>query len=273
MKGKTKLLKIAAFCTAVLLVAGLGIFANGFIGNPVSEWMAKKAAEEYLAAYYADSDYEIDRVSYSFKDGYYYAYVFSKSSSDSSFSVRMTMAGKVAGDDYEFRVEGRGNTADRLCSEYRDAVDRVIGSSAYPYQVSIGFGDLEFQKEVGRVLPEGFVKQTDLELDRPYHIAELAKTNGKLVLYIESDRVTDEKAAEILLTTKRLCDGAGVTFYSVDFVLQYPKTEAGSPNGESIDCKEFLYSDIYEEGLEERVRISDEATKAHYAELDKEKQE
>ena len=45
---KKKVLKTAAFLTALCLTAGLGIFANALVGNPVSRLLAKRTAEAYL---------------------------------------------------------------------------------------------------------------------------------------------------------------------------------------------------------------------------------
>ena len=83
-----------------------------------------------------------------------------------------------------------------------------------------------------------------------------------LVLYVKNDTVTDKKAAEILLKTKELFDRAGIPFYSITFCLEYPDyvyegpVQPLTPKGE-IYLKNFLSSDIYEEGLVQRVRAAD----------------
>lgn len=265
---KKKLLKIGAFCLAAAMIVGLAIFANGLIGNPISYLLARSTAKKHLQNNYAETDYELDSVSYSFKTGGYYAYVVSPSSEDSSFTLGISSTGKLDYSDYEYRVEGRGNTASRLYAQYRDAVQGVLHSSFYPYTLSMGYGRLEFEQEEGETLPDGFWRKTDLELDRVYNINEIAKTNGRLVLYVDSDEVSEGKAAEILLTTKRLFDEVGVKFYSVYFVLDYAAEEGALRPEGSIRCRDFLYTDIYEEGLAERIR---EAAKATEQEGSKEK--
>ena len=93
-------------------------------------------------------------------------------------------------------------------------------------------------------------------------------------MYIDSDVVTNEKAAEILLKTKELMDQSGISFYSVELCLRYPPYDAEKsyerPEGE-IDLKDFLYTDIYEEGMVERVAKCAEDTQNYYNEQDKEK--
>jgi len=264
---KTRALKIAAFCLAIVLIVGVCWFANSLVGNPISKAVARHTAKKHLEATYPDTDYVIEKISYSFKDGGYYAHVTSPSSMDGNFTLRITMLGKLSYDDYSQRVTGHGNVANRLFFEYRDMVDTVLNSQAYPYTVSMGYGDLEFDREVGTEAVEGAVKRSELVNDRFYHVGELGAKNGKLVLYIDSDTVTNEKAAEILLKTKELLDQSGISFYSVHFVLQYhpydPERSYGRPEGE-INLKDFPSADIYEDGILERIEKCAEDTRDYY---------
>ena len=109
-----------------------------------------------------------------------------------------------------------------------------------------------------------------VELDKKYDIRELAKKAGYLIIYVEDDTVTVERAAEVLLELKEVFDRRNVPFYAIDFVLEYPRKEEGGTTKEGrINVEGFLYSDIYEEGLVERVRIADEELNAYYEEQDK----
>ena len=47
-----RILKIGALVLALCLLAGIGWFANGLLGNPVSRWLARHSAEAYLAEVY-----------------------------------------------------------------------------------------------------------------------------------------------------------------------------------------------------------------------------
>ena len=271
---KKRILKIVALLLAVALIYGVASFANSLVGNPISKMMARRTAEKYLAFQYSDTDYAVDEVFYSFKIGGYFVHIVSPSSMDGHFTLTVSMFGKLIGDDYTSRVEGHRNVANRLFSEYRKMVDGVLDSYAYPYKIDMGYGDLEFDREVGTEAVEGALDRTDLVNDRIYNVGKLGATNGKLVLYIDSDTVTYEKAAEILLKTKELMDGAGISFYSVHFVLRYPPYDAAEsykrPEGE-IDLKDFLYTDIYEEGIIERIIQCAEDTEEDYKRQDNEK--
>lgn len=269
---KKRILKISAFCLAIVLIIGICSFANGLVGNPISKMMARHTAEQHLKTNYPETDYDIEEISYSFKDGGYYAHIVSPSSMDSHFTLRISMSGKLTYDDYSSRVENHGNTANRLYFEYREMVDSVLKSYAFPYDISMGYGSLEFDREAGEEEIDGTLRRSDLVNDKFYNVSELGKTNGKLVLYIDDQTVTNENAAAILLKTKELMDSAGISFHSIHFILRYPPYDAtksySRPEGE-ISIRKILYTDIYEEGMTERVVQAVEDTKNYYEEQDK----
>ena len=271
---KKRILKIAAFVFAIILIAGVCAFANSLVGNPISKAIAKNTAEKHLEENYADKDFEIERVSFSFKDGYYHAFVCSPSSIDSDFTILIDMWGKMRHDTYEDRVLSGGNTASRIDGDYRETVEKVLNSQAFPYNAHIGYGDFKFYprehlKE--HTVPEYALITEDLTLDAFYDVNELGAKHGMLTIYIEDNTVTIERLSEILLDVKRIFDDAGVKFYMIDCVLEYPKPEDGKRREERVEVMNFLYTDIYEEGMVERVKASDEAARAYHDEQDAEK--
>ena len=273
---KKRIKKIAALILALVLITGVGVFANGVVGNPVSKWLATSTAQKRLAEVYADKDFEIERVTYSFKDGGYHAFIVSPSSPDSEFSMSLTMMGELRWDSYEDRVLSGENTSARINKEYRAAAEAVFTSPAFPYYSHIEFGDIEFfsrEWEVTEDTPAYALFTEDLVLDQVYDIRELGKAAGHLVLYIYDEDVSVEKAAEILLEVKHLMDAGGVSFHVIDLVLEYPKPVDDSPRKEGrVETMEFLYDDMYEEGMVERVDAANEAAIAHHAEADAKKE-
>ena len=272
---KKRILKIAAFVFAIALIVGVCVFANALVGNPISKAMATNTAEKHLEENYADKDFEIERVTFSFKDGYYHAFIYSPSSIDSDFTILVDMWGKLRYDTYEDRVLSGGNTADRISRDYRAVVDKVLDSQAFPYNEHIGYGDFDFYPRVHLEqysVPEYALITEDLTLDAFYDVNELGAKHGKLTIYIDDDTVSYEKMSEILLDIRRIFDDAGVKFYVIDCVLEYQKNEDSSKKKEGrVEVREFLYSDIYEDGMVERVKASDEAARAYYDEQDAEK--
>ena len=272
---KKRILKIAAFVFAIALIVGVCVFANALVGNPISKAMATNTAEKHIEENYADKDFEIERVTFSFKDGYYHAFIYSPSSIDSDFTILVDMWGKLRYDTYEDRVLSGGNTADRISRDYRAVVDKVLDSQAFPYNEHIGYGDFDFYPRVHLEeysVPEYALITEDLTLDAFYDVNELGAKHGKLTIYIDDDTVSYERLSEILLDIRRIFDDSGVKFYVIDCVLEYQKNEDSSKKKEGrVEVREFMYADIYEEGMVERVKASDEAAKAYYAEQDAEK--
>ena len=272
---KKRILKIAAFVFGIALIVGVCIFANALVGNPISKAMATNTAEKHLEENYADKDFEIERVTFSFKDGYYHAFIYSPSSIDSDFTILVDMWGKLRYDTYEDRVLSGGNTADRISRDYRAAVDKVLDSQAFPYNEHIGYGDFDFYPRVHLEeysVPEYALITEDLTLDAFYDVNELGAKHGKLTIYIDDDTVSYERLSEILLDVRRIFDESGVKFYVIDCVLEYQKNEDSSKKQEGrVEVREFLYADIYEDGMVERVKTSDEAANAYYNEQDAEK--
>ena len=272
---KKRILKIAAFVFAIALIVGVGVFANALVGNPISKAMATNTAEKHIEENYADKDFEIERVTFSFKDGYYHAFIYSPSSIDSNFTILVDMWGKLRYDTYEDRVLSGGNTADRISRDYRATVDKVLDSQVFPYNEHIGYGDFDFYPRVHLEeysIPEYALITEDLTLDAFYDVNELGAKHGKLTIYIDDDTVSYERLSEILLDIRRIFDDSGVKFYVIDCVLEYQKNEDSSKKQEGrVEVREFLYADIYEEGMVERVKASDEAANAYYDEQDAEK--
>ena len=271
---KKRVLKIFALLLVCVIVVFGCFLANAFFGNPISKALATRTAKEYLKANYADTDYVLKGVSFNFKDGTYFAHFNSPGNIDGDFTLDISMLGKPLCDDYDYRVTGRGNIALRLFFEYREKVDSVLESDTYPYTLSFGYGDLEFDREVGKAPIEGAITRAELVNNTQYDVSALGAKNGTLVLYVDTDEVTNEKASEILLVTKRLLDDAGISFYLVHLVLQYPpydpEVSYQRPEG-SVDLLDFLSSDIYEEGLLDRVKKCAEETRKYYDEQDKQK--
>ena len=273
---KKKILKIVAFVIAVILIAGVAWFANGLVGNPISKHLATKAAEGYIEEKFPNSDFELERVSFSFKDTKYHAYIVSPSSADSSFSLTISMGGKIVWDYYENNVLSGWNTARRLGDAYRESIDQVLENPSFLYDCHIGYGDLEFISEEYKNnfdVPSYALITNDLELDGIYDINELGAKAGKLTIYIYDDTVTIERLAEIILDIKGMLDDAGIGFYVMDCVLEYPKPESGEWKQGRVEVMDFLSSDIYEEGLVERVQASNDAAEDYYDEMDAIKKE
>lgn len=273
---KKKILKIAAFVVALALIVGVCIFANSLVGNPISKMLATNTAKQYIKENHPDMDYQLDGVTFNFKFVCYNAYFSSPSSPDSSFTLMLGMDGKIIQNYYEAHVIERGNTARRLEEEYRAAVGKVLDNPSFPYNSHIDYGELQFIQEEYRNaegVPPYALITNELELDGIYDVNELGAKAGKLTIYVYDDTVTVERLAEIILDIKGMLDDAGVRFYVMDCVLEYPKPESGEWKQGRVEVMDFLCFDIYEEGLAERVQASNDAAEDYYDEMDAIKKE
>lgn len=272
---KKKVLKMIALVVAIALIVGVCVFANALVGNPISKWVATNTAEKHLEDEYNEKDFEVERVTFSFKDGYYHAFIQSPSSIDSSFTVDIDMWGNLKYDHYEDRVLTGWNTADRIGRDYREKVDAILDSQTFPYNEHIGYGDIAFIERDflnNPDVPEYAIVTEELTIDAFYDVNELGSKAGKLTIYLDDDTVSHERLAELIFDTRKIFDNAGVKFYCLDFVLEYPKqVDSGKKEGR-VEVRNFLYTDIYEEGMLERVKASNDAANAYYQEQDMEKQ-
>ncbi len=274
--NKQKAKKLAALLGAIALLIGLALFANALVGNPISYLLVKHNARTYLEQTYGDTDYVIDSVGYSFKDGSYCVQISSPSSQDTYFTVGYDALGRRGYDSYEYRVLGGQNTADRINQEYRDWGDRILESGVPSFQVDLAGAN--FYDAFDRVNnPDSGEPGTPVEpwdtplvLDQVYNIPQLAARHGKLVLWAVSDQVTVERAASILLETRQLMEAGGLCARTVDFRLFLPRQEDGAPNRDrtEIELMNFPWEDIRPEGMTQRVEAAWKENDAYWAYLE-----
>lgn len=246
LKNK-KLLKIAAFITAVLLIIGLCVLANMFVGNPVSRILASKAAEEYLEKNFPDTPYFVDKVDYSFKDGSYYARILLPGSRDNNFNIGFSPLGERQYCDYETLVKNRQNTAYRLIDEYSSSAEPILRTI-----VEDGYVNCNLVFDDGSRDTNG-LRTSDLELDGVYDVMELGRQIGCVTAYILTDDITPQTAAKYLLDIKKAMDDAGAGFSKVDLTLRWSDGTVLDTT-QTLYLFDFPYSEIYEDNLAKRIQ-------------------
>lgn len=276
-----KSVKVLAGVTAFLLIIGVLWFANGLLGNPISKTIANNTAEEYLSENYSNMKLNVSDAFYNFKTGTYDVEIKSPTSKDTYFYLSISPFGKITYDSYESDVVDRSNTFNRINESYSSKVEKVFDSKDFPYESEIYFGEI-VDKE-GLVVSESEeytypvygLDIKKLELDKDYDMYEMGKKAGHIVFYAEDDEVTVKKASEILLNIKNIFDKENIPFYAIDFTLEKPRNEEGTPNSDdtSIIVEHFLYEDIYEENLEQRISKAEKDLKKYYEIMDSKKEE
>lgn len=248
-----KPLRVIAAVIAFAMIAVLLEFANELLGNPVSYLVAKNNAKKYVAEKYADEGYVVEDASYFFKFKDYLVHVAKPDSEDCHFTVYYDMFGQFRGDNYESLVENRENVRTRLGLSYHDLVESVLESPANPYNTkkAIQYGQLIFEddEDTNKGPGHGFGLSHDILIpDKQYDIAELGAKAGLLKFDVDAQGdLTPEKAAKVLLDVAELMERGGATFYAIDLWLE-------SSGRNYYIVENFRRSDIYEDGLVERVR-------------------
>lgn len=265
-----KVIKIIAVAIALALICGILYFASACLGNPVSYALAYVNAQQYVKEKYSNSDYQLENVLYDFKFGQYIVYVESPSKRDEHFRVTTNGWGEILQDNYETRIKEKGNTESRLNATYMDLVkDTFPQSEGYPAYM---YNRLIFMDE--RMIDENYTPHEnaytidDLELNETEYFKEMGSYNGHIELHLSLEDTSAETLASWLLKTKKLADEKGFTFYTISVSL----ARTGSYISDT-DVRYFLYTDIYEEGLTERVEKAIEEADAYWAEMEEEKEE
>ncbi len=260
MSKKTKKIIIVV---SVLLLVYLFI---PFFRNPLSDLVSRVSVQRYLDENYAGMGYEIESFGFNGLDVHYRYTAAIPGRQDMHFDIYSGKYGGVYLDTYETDVVLNTNTADRIWDEYFD----LIESSADIHDIISGeehgsvSGHMEFasKEDYGKYedIPDYAYFYEDLTPDKEYDINEMAKHHGQIFVSINNvEDLSYKRAAEVLLWVKEELDKAGVGFYCAYVSLSSPPS---GPYGEAqymdpyIAVNDMPYSEIYEEGLAQRVEAN-----------------
>lgn len=249
---KTKIKRAIAAIVAFVLIAGIAYIANGLIGNPVSKMLSRYKAEKYIQTQYADYNLSIDNVNYDFKIGSYYVNLSKPNSLDIHFTLYCDFLGNVIRDTYEWSVTDKTNTWTRLNNQYQQAADEIFETDEYFKTLNTDYHGYMFGN-----LVDPMESNFEYEIDGVYKTEEFAATDGELCVSIYTDKPANfETLAETLLGIKEVFDRRGLAFYSIELFVSEGAYDVKTDN--TIAVLDFLYSDIYPDGLVERVQANHE---------------
>lgn len=250
---KKKVLKIIAFLAAIVLIAVICFLIIGFVGNPVSKMLAEKNAEEYLAENYPQQGFVINDASYNYVMANYSIKAEVPGSLDKYFYIKAGSDGRIRSDTYKLDIINRMNTSDRISTAYRESVDEIRNNPNYPYPTGNLYGAIEFVF-IDEISEHSYaINRAELTPDAIYNIDKLGAEAGHISVEVWDETVTTENMAKIILNIKSLLDQGGVEFYAMDCTIHHPDY-----SDESISVYDLMYSDIYEEGMIERLLLANE---------------
>jgi hypothetical protein len=182
-----KIKKIMIGAIGIGLVMLVLALANSFTGNPLSNGLAKKAAQHYVDSRYSDLDLRVVKSTYNFKDGFYYALVQSNISQDTVFNIYIDSYGNVRSDDYAYEVENNFTTFRRLEEELREKAVGMIDCKL----------DYEFDYIAFRFIEEANLMMLERDMQLDIHNPPLPIT---IDVTLFSDDVSYNKIAEVAKT-------------------------------------------------------------------------
>ncbi len=244
--NKKTFLRIISCFVAIVLFSGICFLTTAVAGNPVSRILAGININEYVEKNFSGQGYEVTDIKFDYLSASYVASVEVPGSFDRHFSISAGLDGKVKDKIHADNSWLTENTADRIRSTYKDAVEAVFSNPDFQYPQASLFATIDFEEN-----PDLYDK---LEPDMQFNINEFGAKAGCISIEIWENNLTAEHAAEIMLHTKELLDKNGIEFYKMDCNIRNPDTE----NYEAFYVEDFLSDEIYEEGMIERVNIAGE---------------
>lgn len=219
--------------------------------NSTSYTLAEHSAQAYKEKYHPDSDYAVSEAVYDVKDERYRVTLSSPTSADSHFVLEFNPFGMIIRNSYEFDVTRRANTGRRISNEYNTAVKEVLTAVPYPAELSC-IGSLQWQVSGGPHDSAHTILSDELELDGLYDPAQFGAKAGHIWLHITVDSpemVTTDKLAATMLYVRKTLDQAKLPFHTISCFLGYPN----GTKSKRLRLEDFLYADIYEERLINRI--------------------
>ena len=263
LKNNIKYVAYIAITTVAIFTI---IFYTSLNGNPVSKMLAKSTAQKHVENNYPEC--KITDVGYDCKGRFYYAKALDENNKDVYFSVHTSWTGEFIKDTYDTYVSSGYNTIERITREYEKLMSDCFLNAEKDYNISIFFGEIvtESMNSDMYMNKEHAMDDEDVITGKEYDVKKLSYSYGHIVLYVNDEEVSFERAAEILLDLKESLAKENIGFYSVDFVLDCAGDKNGVLDAErpTVRTQNFKYSDIYKENLCDRIKVAHEKLMAVY---------
>lgn len=202
MKRKSIVKGILLTLLALVVILVLWVLA-GFFGNPLSKYLANRAADSYLETHYQDLDLDRSETYYNFKDAAYMVQLQDKNSLDSKFSLAFDWRGRLKYDSYPNRIF---NSYIRFTDQLRQYGRKLEKDHDFPYEINLSPLDQEvdFNHFPSRVQAQayGYSKEPQIQealkilqdLQKIMDTSPLRVETYSIILVPEKDRGPDGEA-------------------------------------------------------------------------------
>lgn len=216
MKFTLKRIVLIVFALFVLFVA------NTLVGNPVSKFLADRAADKVIAQKYSHLDLSREKVIYNLKDGDYIVFLEDKNSVDSQFALHFDSFGRLMWDSYDDRISNTMMRFDRVVSQYGRSLEKKYD---FPYTITLSSWDKEDPAEY-------------LKVDQPVDVKHLPYKLQAQAYGVGKD-ATAEEAMAVLKQLQQIMDKEGleVVDYAIDLVPEKDRGKEGE-----VETWEDMYS-------------------------------
>lgn len=258
MESCVKRKKVILIGVFILLFAGVYSFYASFKGNIIRKIIVTQKVKDYIAENYPEQEFKISFATYNFKMSEYCCHVQSPVSKDTSFTVYASRHNELE-DDYDFRVEKRQNTIQRISQELDHQVEEIL-EQKYAHRTRLVLLRFVHEEEID---PAQFELDMKADLHKLPHQVELT-------VWVETSyaQPTWEEAADLLreLVTITEDNDIDISYFSIS--VEYPYEDGEKPMDFSSIVgifeitKEIIKSDELEEYLEMEREKREEEEKA-----------
>ena len=265
-KKRPILLRIIAATLALAIFVLILQIPFAVYGNPIYFQRSWYEAKAYIAEKYPDSDYVIESVGHSWNGGGYIIKVKSPTKRDEHFYMYMHSNGTYHFSDDNRAIGRKEHMKSRLSSTY-SKIWREIAQADATYSYSDRAGLVFDHYDLGMYL-DGYEYQkhensgilNELPLNVSEYQPSYGEIGGRIGISINQDVYCMETLIDALLKTKALAEKNNFPFHAISVDVK----ESNGGVHPYTQLAYFLKEDIYEVGLEERIRLAQSELQAYY---------
>lgn len=238
-KNFNKLMRYSSLFLSICIFISILLFANGFLGNPISKYLTKIKVDKYIENNYNDFDYKINKITYDFKSGGYSSHISSKKHLDYDFFIRTDSLGKIKSDNYKMRVTKMDNVLRRFRNEYRGKIKEVLEAPEYK-DLNIYFNiDIYSEKNYD-------LDKLNLKHEMQFDFLKLGKKIG--IINIHFERYDKEKIINLIVKLKKHIDEVKMGLNKINIQIKVEKEKVEFYN------YEILYEEIERSTLNKELK-------------------
>lgn len=212
----SKNLKIFFKIILIIIGAVFLFFVNAFFGNPVSKFLAKRSADEYINEHYASLDLKKDKIFYNFKDGRYTLRLEDVNSMDSKFYLNFDSFGNLKYDSYDKRIF---NTYMRFFNALSDYGEKLQKENKFSYEIVL-------------TPREEDIYEKYIKIDEEVDLANFPfPVEAEAFGYMDNPK--DDDAMKILQDLQKIMDGTSLDVKSYSILLIPEKNRSAGDEEDS----------------------------------------